>query len=141
MDRNFSVLLDHKDNKSKIISCSDKGLNIRVVPRKNNNKDFKPEDLVLSALFASRDRDGAITEPFSYIDFFILNLDSPHSKEWDLLLFYDAINFYCYEYLKIEYDGVVRDHHLAWECFEMDDDDYSCLNDNEGSPASTSSQL
>jgi len=127
----FSVLLDHRDSKTKVITCQEKGLNIKAYPRKEGNLKVTEEGLVLTALFFFRNAQGAIVkEQCSYIDFVISNVGSPCSEQWTSELFYNAIDFYCNSYLKLAHDGIQRVAHQQWYAFDRCgfDDDFECLN-------------
>jgi hypothetical protein len=131
MSNKFTLLLDHLDSQTKVIACKEKGLYIKVYPRKKGILKFDETDLVLTALFYFRDPAGeAVKEECAYIDFVIKNSGSAYSREWNVELFYDAIDFYCREHLKIEHDGIQHSAHLMWYGFDdeiKDYDEFDCI--------------
>lgn len=79
----FTISLDTKDSKSKLIICKEKDLFIKVIPEQET---FPPDILAISATI------GIGKEV--YFEVMYPGLD-PDYKKWSLELFYEAIEYYC----------------------------------------------
>ena len=125
----FSIAIDHKNSKTKIITCPAKGLHIIALHRHYDIRSLPQNALLLTAAFYDDKlpSDEMIANA-KYRYFQVTNTDSPYRSEWRMKLFYDAIDYYCKNYLKVEHGGIRHSSGSIWYPFDFDeDDDLSCL--------------
>lgn len=108
MDAVFSLKLHHRDNRTEIIECKQKGLLMKVLPRDGNLANIAETDMVFRAKFSNLGLNGKpITEQAKSLVFLVMNPTSPYRQEWKSQLFVDAIDWYIVQHLKKKRQGAV----------------------------------
>lgn len=94
---NFKITLDHTDNKTQIITCTERNLYIKV---SRDCDEFPMDALAITITIQTK----FIKGYQCCFEILYPTIDEQTTK-WDINLFYDAIAYYCKEQFGAEPDG------------------------------------
>jgi hypothetical protein len=118
----FVITLDDRKTGTKLIECKSKGLIVMVMPKKHRARHLSDHTIQITANFYDKSLSGIeMLEKAKHLDFWILNVNGPRAHEWTQELFFDAVDYYCNQYIKLPHDGLSIGWSLEYEAYCSDD--------------------